>query len=294
MYEVFGCPSRRRRACTGRSTGVVNAKIVAFPTKPRINPLYTIMSHAVPMLTSARKALLLERLARDGQLAVTPLAAELGLSEDTLRRDLRDLAKHGKLIRVHGGALPASPTHRPLEERRTMRAKEKRALASMAAGLVEDGMIVIIDGGTTHAALAEAVPRDRRCTVVTHSPAIAMSFEFHEGIEVRLIGGRLFRHSMVAMGPDTATEFARVNADLCFLGVTGLHAERGLTTGDADEAALKRIMEKASAEVAVLATADKIGHASSWRIAELSQVATLVTTTDRPDWLPRTVTHLTA
>lgn len=244
------------------------------------------------MLTSARKALLLDRLARDGHLAVAPLAREFGLSEDTLRRDLRDLAAQGKLVRVHGGAVPASSTHKPVEQRRGLYAAEKRALARGAAGLVEDGMIVIVDGGTTHAAIAGALPLDRRCTVVTHSPAIAASFEVHDAVEVLLIGGRLFRHSMVALGPETGAAFARVTADLCLLGVTGVHPQRGLTTGDAEEAAIKRILTGAAAETVVLATPDKIGHASPWGIVGLADIATLVTVGARPDWLPDQVAHV--
>lgn len=246
------------------------------------------------MLTSSRKTLLLDRLTRDGQLAVTPLAAELGVSEDTLRRDLRHLAAQGKLVRVHGGAVPASPTHRPVDDRRTIHGADKQLLARKAATLVEDGMIVIIDGGTTHAGLASAVPADRRCTIVTHSPAIAASFEFHPEIDIFLIGGRLFRHSMVAMGPDTGDAFARITADLCLLGVTGVHPTRGLTTGNGAEAALKRIMLGAAAETVVLATPDKLGHASPWKIADLSVLSMLVTTADRPDGLPDAVTHLRA
>jgi DeoR/GlpR family transcriptional regulator of sugar metabolism len=246
------------------------------------------------MLTSARKNLLLERLSRDGQLTVTPLAAELGISEDTLRRDLRDLASQGKLVRVHGGAVPASPTHRPVEERRELHAEEKTALARKAVALIDDGMVVIVDGGTTHAALAQVMPRERRCTVVTHSPAIAASFEFHGSVEIHLIGGRVFRHSMVAMGPDTGEAFARVTADLCLLGVTGVHPDRGLTTGDGAEAALKRIMSGAAAEAVVLATHDKLGQASPWQIAQLEAISTLVTSGRRPDWLPDGVAHLTA
>lgn len=244
------------------------------------------------MLTTARKSLLLERLAQSGQLLVTPLAQELGLSEDTLRRDLRDLAAEGKLIRVHGGAVPASPTHQPLGQRRDRHVQEKASLARAAARLVRDGSIVIVDGGTTHLGLASALPLDRRCTIVTHSPGVAASLEHHDRVEVILIGGRLFRHSMVALGPETAIAYQQINADLCFLGVTGVHPDLGLTTGNSDEAVLKRIMSAAAAETVVLATPDKLGHASPWQITGLSQLSALVTVGARPDWLPAQVDHL--
>lgn len=246
------------------------------------------------MLTSQRHALLLDRLSQDGRLLVTDLAAEFALSEDTLRRDLRSLAAQGLLLRVHGGALPASPTHQPLARRQEMQRQAKARLARAATTLIEPGQIVILDGGSTHLALVAALPTDLRATIVTHSPGIAAALERHARIDVILIGGRIFRHSMVAMGPATAEGYGRIRADLCFLGVTGVQAEAGLTTGDAEEAALKEIMSRSAAEVVVLATPDKLGAASPWTIASLSGLNRLVGVGERPDWLPPGCAYLPA
>ena len=243
------------------------------------------------MLTGQRRALLLERLAADGRLVASALAAERGISEDTIRRDLRDLAAEGRLMRVHGGALPLSPTHRPMGARRAMATDEKRALARVAAGMVRPGMVVIVDGGTTHQEMVPFLPGDLECTVVTHSPGFAAALEYHPGVEVVLIGGRLFRHSMVAAGAIAQEGFARVRADLCFLGVTGVHPQTGLTTGDAEEAALKATMMRSAGEVVVLATPDKLGVTSAWGIAPLEAASVLVTCGARPEWLPSGVGH---
>lgn len=224
------------------------------------------------MLTAERKTLLLHRLQRDGKLVAAELAAELALSEDTIRRDLRDLAAEGALLRVHGGALPLSPTHRPLAERRGMAADQKTRLARAAAAMIRPGQVVLMDGGTTHAELIRHLPRDLAATIVTHAPPIAAALEAFPGIEVILIGGRLFRHSMVAVGSTASEGFARIRADLCFLGVTGLHPDAGLTTGDAEEAAIKRRMLAQAGECVVLATADKIGASSPFQIAPLDQI----------------------
>lgn len=246
------------------------------------------------MLNSQRKSILLKRLSQDGRLVASDLATQLSVSEDTIRRDLRDLAQAGLLVRVHGGALPASPTHRPFAARQTMSTPEKLRLGQAGAQLIRPGMVVIVDGGTTHLALAAALPADLRCTIVTHSPALAAALEPHTGIDIILIGGRLFRHSMVAAGPIAQEAFSRVRADLCLLGVTGVHADTGLTTGDAEEAALKATMIAHAAEVAVLATSDKLRATSPWVIAPLRQLGTLISCGARPDWLPNEVAHLTA
>jgi DeoR/GlpR family transcriptional regulator of sugar metabolism len=245
------------------------------------------------MLTSERKALWLERLAQKGRLVARDLAVETRLSEDTIRRDLRELAAEGRLLRVHGGALPLSPTHRPLVQRQGMQAEAKRQLGRAGAALIRAGQIVIVDGGTTHLALVQAMPRDLPCTIVTHAPGIAAALEDFPRVDVILIGGRLMRHSMVAMGAETVAGFGRIRADLCFLGVTGVHPETGLTTGDAEEAALKRAMMGQAAEVVVLATEDKLGASSPWGIAGLEGVR-LVTAGERPGWLPDGVAHQVA
>ncbi|EYD76164.1 transcriptional regulator, DeoR family [Rubellimicrobium mesophilum DSM 19309] len=98
------------------------------------------------MLTRERKALLLDRLAVEGRLVAATLAVELQVSEDTIRRDLRELAAEGRLTRVHGGALPASPTHRPLAERGAMQPEAKVRLGRRAAELIRPGQIIIVDG----------------------------------------------------------------------------------------------------------------------------------------------------
>ena len=246
------------------------------------------------MLTDERRAHLLSRLRAEGRLVATDLAAELGTSEDTIRRDLRDLAAAGLLIRVHGGALPASPTHRPLSDRQGMQMAAKARLARAAAGLIRPGMIVLVDGGTTHLALVAALPCDLSATIVTHSPGIAAALEPFAQIDVLLLGGRLFRHSMVALGQSTREGLERVTADLCLLGVTGLSAETGLTTGDPEEARFKAAMMARAAEVAVLATSDKIGAASPWQVAPLSGLTLLVSEGAPPGWLPGGVRHITA
>jgi DeoR/GlpR family transcriptional regulator of sugar metabolism len=246
------------------------------------------------VLTTERKAWLLDRLVRDGRLVAVDLAAELSVSEDTLRRDLRDLAAEGLLIRVHGGALPASPTHRPLAQRGSMETEAKARLGRAGAGLIRPGQVVIVDGGTTHLALVAALPSGLRCTIVTHSPGIAAALEPFPGVEVVLFGGRLYRHSMVALGAATVAGYQGLRADLCFLGVTGVQDEAGLTTGDAEEAALKAVMVRAAAEVVVLATPDKLGAVSPWGVAALDRLSRLVTVGERPGWLPPGVEHQAA
>ncbi|MBN9194808.1 MAG: DeoR/GlpR transcriptional regulator, partial [Microbacterium sp.] len=191
------------------------------------------------MLAAARKDLLLDRLRRDGRIVAKEMAAELGLSEDSIRRDLRELDEAGLTVRVYGGALPASPAVADYATRTTVATDSKRRIAAAAVALIPPGATVILDGGTTTLAMVDALPRTFRGTIVTHSPTVAAALLDHEA-EVFLIGGRLFKHSAVSCGAAAVEAANRISADLFFLGVTGVHPTAGLTTGDADEAAMKR------------------------------------------------------
>jgi DeoR/GlpR family transcriptional regulator of sugar metabolism len=228
------------------------------------------------MLTQQRKQLLLARLAKDGRIIAKEASAELALSEDTIRRDLRELAAEGLLQRVHGGALPASPTVANLAARRSMASAEKRRLGVKAAGLIARKQQVFIDGGTTHVELVRALPLDLNVTVITHSPTIAATLEPFEAIEVILIGGTLFRHSMVAVGAAAIDQIHRLSIDIGFVGLTGLHPEEGGTTGDFEEAAIKRAFIERSAETVALITAEKVGAVSPYGVCAMKELTSVV------------------
>lgn len=228
------------------------------------------------MLTLERKTHILKALQRDGRIVAKAVSQELGLSEDTIRRDLRELAGQGLLQRVHGGALPASPAVADLVARQSLSPEGKTALGRAAAKMVKPGQIIFLDGGTTAIQIARHLDPNLKATFVTHSPNVAVALADHTGIEVELIGGRLFRHSMVAVGATAAEAIARIRADLYFLGVTGVHAEMGLTTGDPEEAAIKRALSRQSAETIVLASREKLGAVSPFQIQQLADIDVLV------------------
>ncbi|AFL49275.1 DeoR/GlpR family transcriptional regulator of sugar metabolism [Sinorhizobium fredii] len=233
------------------------------------------------MLTTQRRAMISARLARDGQLVAKAIADELGLSEDTIRRDLREMAAEGLLKRVHGGALPLTPPLPDFASRQTIASQVKRRLGRRAAELVKPAQIVFIDGGTTNAELARALPHDLRATIVTHSPTIAAELEHHVA-EVVLLGGRLYKHSMVATGAATVAAIEQIRADIFFLGVTAIHPAHGLSTGDYEEAAIKRAIARQATETYVLATPEKFGAASPHRVLGVSELAGLVVPSEMP------------
>lgn len=228
------------------------------------------------MLTSQRKQLILEKLEAEGQVQSTALSVHFSVSEDTIRRDLRELAAEGRLQRVHGGALPASSAVVPFAERKTVKMDAKKNVARKGAQLISAGQVVIIDGGTTTAELITFLPPDLQITVVTHSPSIALGLVEHPLIDVILIGGRLYKHSIVTVGAAAIEGIGNIHADLFFMGVTGIHPEAGLTTGDFEEACIKRAFSGRAAETIVLASPEKINTASSFAIGDVSLANTMV------------------
>ncbi|POH66452.1 DeoR family transcriptional regulator [Cryobacterium zongtaii] len=235
------------------------------------------------MLAAERQALLLDRLARDGKVVAKEIAGELGLSDDSVRRDLRELAAAGLCQRVYGGALPVSPALAQYAERRLVEPDSKDRVAARAARLIMPGSTVILDGGTTTLAVVQALPSTLTCTIITHSPTIAAALVPHDGVEVFLLGGRLFKHSAVTCGAAAVEAAQAITADLFLLGVTGVHPTAGLTTGDVEEAAMKRALAGRAADTYVLASAEKIGVASPYRVLPFDEIAGLITDTAADD-----------
>ncbi|WP_405007281.1 DeoR/GlpR family DNA-binding transcription regulator [Kitasatospora purpeofusca] len=235
------------------------------------------------MLAAERREHLLGLLAREGKIVAKDVAAELGISEDSVRRDLRDLAADGLCQRVYGGALPASPAVVDYAARQSVAPDGKRRVAAVAAALVPPGGTLILDGGTTALAVAQALPQDLACTVITHSPTIAVALLDHPQAELFLLGGRIFKHSAVACGAAAVEAAQQVSADLCLLGVTGVHPEAGLTTADAEEAAMKRALAARAADTYILASSEKIGTASRFRVLPWENVSGLITDADPHD-----------
>jgi DeoR/GlpR family transcriptional regulator of sugar metabolism len=225
---------------------------------------------------------LLARLKRDGKLVAKDFSTEMNVSEDTIRRDLRELSREGLLQRVHGGALPASPAVADFAGREEIRHEGKIAIARAAAAMIQPGQVVILDGGTTSREIARHLPAELNATVITHSPTIALELVSHQTVEVVLLGGHLFKHSVVTVGAACVEAISRVRADIFFMGVTGLHPQTGLTTGDFEEAAIKRALSHAAAETYVLASAEKLNTASPYLVLGLAEVSGILTEKNVP------------
>ena len=229
------------------------------------------------MLTVERRNFILEILRRDKKVLSSELSVVLKVSEDTIRRDLRELAELGLLQRVHGGALLTSPATASYADRQKQAPREKEAIARTAAKLVHPGQVVILDGGTTTLQVACHLPPDLQATIVTNSPPIAIALAEHPHIEVIMLGGQLYKKALVNVGAATVEALGMIRADLCLLGVCSLHPKEGISVPSLNEAHVKRAMIARAAEVVGLATAAKLDTASSYVVESVQALTYLVT-----------------
>ena len=216
-----------------------------------------------------------------GRLAVTAVAEQFGVTTETVRRDLALLERAGMLRRVHGGAVPAGAltlVEAGLGERHDTRTDAKRAIAAAALELLphRDGS-VILDGGSSTAALAEVLPSDRRLYVATNSVPIAARLSTAPGIVLHILGGRVRGLTQTAVGDSTVRAMEDLRVDVVFLGANGITPGHGFSTPDEAEAATKRAMARSAQRVVVLADSSKLGREHLVRFASVEDVDVLVT-----------------
>ncbi|UQA56856.1 DeoR/GlpR family DNA-binding transcription regulator [Polyangium aurulentum] len=243
------------------------------------------------MLTEERRRKILETLASDQKVVASALAAQFGVSEDTIRRDLRELAEEGLLRRVYGGAVPRSPTAPTYAGRQIQSVEAKSAIAATAARFLRDGQVVLFDAGTTALAVATSVPRNLSLTVVTHSLPVASALAEHPTVEVIVLGGRLLKESIAMSGAETVEGYRRYRADLCVLGTASVHPDIGLGVYTHEDAEVKRAMVSATAEVMVVAAGEKLGTTAPFLVGPISIVDRLVTDRAAPEEVIQSLTR---
>jgi DeoR/GlpR family transcriptional regulator of sugar metabolism len=237
-----------------------------------------------------RHEAILRLLEEDGRVVSAQVAARLGVSIDTLRRDLAELEGDGMLRRVHGGAVrPAGglpPLPRSFADRAEQPLESRGVVADLAVPLVGAGEVVAVGGGTTTLHLARRLPRDLEATVVTTSPDVALALRDHHGIAVDVLGGRLDRVSQTLTGPDTIEQLRRLRPDAAFIGACAVDANAGVTLREREEALVVRAMVERAARVVVLASTDKLGTSGAYVVAAPTDVDVLVTDAPRDTLAP--------
>lgn len=231
------------------------------------------------MYAPERHQAILEQARAHGRVEVRELAELLNVTPETIRRDLTGLERRGLVRRAHGGAIPVERglVGPAVAVRNEILTAEKLAIATAAIEELPDGGSIIIDAGTTTIKLAELIPADRRLTVVTHSLPVALALADNDNIELHMLGGLVRATSRASVGTWTHQMVSMVSVDVAFISINGITPERGLTTHNIAEAAVKSAIIKAARRSIVLADHTKFGREEFGRVAPLAAIDTIIT-----------------
>jgi len=231
------------------------------------------------LLIDERRQHILTLIQSEGRALVGELSRNLGISQITIRKDLEYLQSKGLVKRTHGGALrmQSSALFDPsLQEKQKQHSQEKQRIAVAAARMVEEGQCVLLDSGTTTAAIAHELRRFSQLTVITNAVNIAAELA-STNLEVILIGGSLRKNSFSLVGPLAEDVLEEMHADILFLGVDGFDPEVGLTTPNFLESRVNRAMVKASRRVVAVCDSTKFNRRSLSRIVPPSAIHSVIT-----------------
>jgi DeoR/GlpR family transcriptional regulator of sugar metabolism len=228
------------------------------------------------MLKKERQEFILREINLHNKVLTSDLCEAINVSEDTIRRDLAELAETGDIIKVHGGALSKS-FHTSFQINGVYSHDKKKLIAQKAVRLIRDGMFILTTGGTTILELAKALPQHLKATFFTGSLPAAMEYIQHPNIEVIMIGDRISKNSKITVGGDAITRIGQLKADICFLGINAIDAEQGLTDDDWDVVQVKKAMIKASKKVVALTIAEKVNTLRKIRVAGIEELDSMIT-----------------
>jgi len=237
------------------------------------------------MTKTERQQRILEQLRLNDKVNYQELTAKLQTSEDTIRRDIKELAEAGLITRVKGGAQPKAIVPVTYQERELYANMEKRIVAQKTARLIKDGQVVVFDGGTTPFLIASYLPRNIHLTLITHSYPIAnLTFEF-PNIDLIFAGGKASKKSKISTGFDVLKKYNTIHADISVLGVHSLHPDYGVTDPLLEESEVKIRITEMSDQLIVVPTAEKLNTISTIEICKTKAIDLLVTNLDPYDEL---------
>ena len=232
------------------------------------------------MLKKERQSLILREINLHNKVLTMDLSKTLKVSADTIRRDLQELAKDGKVVKVRGGALSKSFHVYSYKESAIYKYEEKTTIARKTIPLLADGMLVLISGGTTTLEVARILPDELKITFFTPSLSTALQLAEHPNSETIFIGGRISRNSKISTGGQVINALRNIRPDLCIMGTNSIDTKVGLTDSDWEIIDVKKTMIEVSDKVVILTISDKLQSTQKIRICGIHQIDNLITELD--------------
>ena len=234
------------------------------------------------MLKKERQEFILHQLNLHNKVLCADLGHMMGVSDDTIRRDLQELAQEEKLIKVHGGALSKS-FHTAFDRKMVYNLEDKHIIAQKTAALVQSGMYILTSGGTSILEFAKSLDPNLNATFFTCSLNAAIEFAHHPSIEVVMIGDKVSKDSMLTTGASAVQTIESIQADLCILGINSLDTQFGLSENDWEVVQIKKAMIKASKKTICIGISEKLNSQQKIKVANLDEIDILITELDPND-----------
>src|SRR5215212_7641747 len=229
------------------------------------------------MLKMERQAYILHQVNLHNKVLSADISQQINVSDDTIRRDLQDLAKDGKIIKVHGGALSPSYHNGHHSKREIYAYTQKKIIAQKAASLIKNGMFVLTGGGTTIIELARALPSSLHATFISGSIPAIYEYMNHPNIDVIVIGDKISKNSKITVGLEAISRIRQIKADLCFMGINAINIENGVSDNDWDVVQIKKAMIESSQKLVCLTIVEKINSQQPIQVCESNKIDTLIT-----------------
>jgi DeoR/GlpR family transcriptional regulator of sugar metabolism len=234
------------------------------------------------MLKKERQEFILHQLNLHNKILCADLSNKMGVSDDTIRRDLQELAYQEKLIKVHGGALSKS-FHTAFDREMVYNLEDKHIIAQKTAALVQSGMYILTSGGTSILEFAKSLDPNLNATFFTCSLNAAIEFAHHPSLEVVMIGDKVSKDSMLTTGASAVQTIESVHADLCIMGINSLDTQFGLSENDWEVVQIKKAMIKASKKTICIGISEKLNSQQKIKVANLDEIDILITELDPND-----------
>ena len=229
------------------------------------------------MLKEERHKIIMKEINLHNKVLSVDLSTLLNVSEDTIRRDLKDLADENRIIKVHGGAVSKSFVRPFIADNNIYAHEEKKKIASKAFKLIQNNMTLLLEGGTTILELAIQLPKNINLTVFTVSPQVAITLSDFENINVYTIGGKLNKNANIHTGASVVNAISEIQCDICFMGVNAISLENGFTDIDWETVQVNKAMIKAANKTVLLAISEKLNISKRYKVADLRDITYLIT-----------------
>lgn len=235
-----------------------------------------------------RRSAILQRLKEDSTVNVTQLSQIFGVSEVTIRKDLRILQERKLLTRVHGGAIAAAgtgqvePEERNFDYKQMINVREKEAIGRLAASHIKEGDTIIIDSGTTTMEIVKNLDRFNDLTIITNSVNAMIEAVKYKRFKVILLGGNVRETSLSTVGPVTESSLKLFYCDKLFLGVDSFSVEAGLSTPSVEEASTNQVMISRAREVIAVFDSSKLDKRALAFICMPDKINTIITDSHLP------------